>query len=160
MKLPFRKRPPQTQIRCADCGFIGMRHKATGELREAPGNSIDFDVLGVLHYFDETHPDFPDPATEPYERTPLCLYGIKDFRLPERGGTQVSYPDHSRVFERWNCGRFVKRIVGLSPDAHRQRAERDEAAKADRSVRLKLVVVAGVFTVLGAVIAAAATLFA
>jgi hypothetical protein len=99
-------------VRCADCGFLSLRHLETRELREAEG---DYRNTGVI----------PRNITLPkhlYEERPLCFQQLVTFD-PE----QCKSPEDRLAAiqqERGDCRGFTEWKQGFMPKEHREMLDR------------------------------------
>lgn len=120
-------------VKCADCGFLSVRHNDTRELCEA-----------------ERQPDGTVKADRHYVNGLLCFKALRDFGGPEVTHHEKSVGvtiDWSVVYDRAqdeiDCrDGFLQRIPGLSPKEHlammdqeRTRAWQLERETADREWR-------------------------
>jgi hypothetical protein len=118
-------------VRCADCGFLSLRHRETRELREA---EADYRTTGEIPPMVEARwgTSTRDPAFMPrpaYEAVPLCFPRKINFADLLLWDAQPG--DRAAVFEaerdcRREDGGFVPWEQGFTPKEHREMLDRQK----------------------------------
>jgi hypothetical protein len=156
-------------VKCSECGFLAIRNAETRNLEEVefkPRQSGDIGKLGVQRYV----------------LIPVCFAMVANFdeeieelrKSPEytekrNGYGQVTWPQWSTFVKvvlnkERECESFTRWHQGFTPKEHREMLDRQEMLKwqadredADRKWRTRqrwyMVIIAGIFTILGGVIA-------
>lgn len=139
-------------VKCAECGYLAVRHLETRDLREAEG---DYRDTGEI----------PRDLNRPkhlYEEVPLCFERLRTFD-PQQC-TSAAARQEALQREIGPCVGFTKWDHGFTPKEHREAADREkfrnwqaeQEAKRVRERRvdaLILALIAGGFTILGVVLA-------
>jgi hypothetical protein len=95
-------------VKCADCGFLSVRHLETRELREAEGS------------YRETG-EIPRDLNRPkqlYEDVPLCFGRLRSFD-PAKCGSAADRRDALQM-EIGSCVGFTEWHHGFTPKEHRE----------------------------------------
>jgi hypothetical protein len=96
-------------VRCADCGYLGLRNLETGALDEADEaflrDATIRPVSGVR-------------SMAAYDALPVCAKGAVNFREEANPGHQPSIVQ--AITKPRECREFMKRHTGLAPKEHRQ----------------------------------------
>ena len=152
-------------VKCADCGFLAVRNRYDFHLDEAgrgyreTGQAALGRVNEMAHY-------------ELHDQQPICFALANDLKVEfdnetkERNSTVSAF---NVLAKGRDCNSFTKWQQGFTPKEHREMLDREEmlewqAARedADRKWRSKrdwyFVIIAGIFTILGAIIGAVITL--
>ncbi len=160
--------------KCAECGFLAARNSHNRQLeevenvfREEGKPSLIYDKDALLGMGGR------------HESEPLCFAQVYDLRSEFMASTLENHPSYSIpdnesirsvIHETRKCNNFVRWQQGFTPKEHREMIDRKEMLKwqadredADRKWRekqdKKLVIIAGGFTILGALIGTLIALF-
>ena len=149
-------------VKCANCGYLAVRNKTDYYLGEA---SIDFRDRGSIALGTDDKGNNQHPL---HEKIPLCFAryhylgdAIKSIQHKDNPFNEVTTIIQADI----NCSEFIEWQQGFTPKEHREMVDRDKMLKlqndrevADRKWRdkqdKKLVIIAGIFTFLGAIIGA------
>ena len=138
-------------VKCSECGFLAVRTRTSRELREAEG---EYRKRGLRIAISE--------------HIPICFAQVRDFReeiIKEKGASNLDSVDVIPfVSQEIYCNSFTKWKQGFTPKEHREMLDREEwrdwqekQRKWDKQWHIielvVLVVMAGLFTLLGAFIA-------
>ncbi len=141
--------------KCTECGYLALRNKESRSLVEAE--------------YDYRKKEF-DPTISPhgisqYEDLPLCFAQSYDINAEITNSQDTSnYKDiHNIINKERECTKFTKWTQGFTPKEHMEMLDREEwrnwqekQRKSDRRWHIieaiLLVIVAGLFTLLGAFI--------
>lgn len=94
------------ECRCSECGFLGLRNKATMQIEEAhhkyrkDGSTQNDDDQRSLHL-----------------NLPLCVRGVRDFSEDFEVGSKPEVVKKS-ILKPYTCGLFREWVVGFSPKEH------------------------------------------
>jgi hypothetical protein len=162
-------------VKCADCGFLAARNRQDRQLEEAESIMREKGIPAVT---------FSSNAVmgigTKHEGEPLCFVQANDLRKEFWETTHREHPTYQIVdsdsivevlLRDRECKDFVKWQQGFTPKEHREMLDRLEQRRwqegredTDRKWRSKqdknLVIIAGLFTILGAVIGAVIAVFA
>lgn len=144
--------------KCVDCGYLTVRHYFERNLVEAESKIRK----------GEQWPAQQGTNLCLYERTPLCF--VMANKIGNKSNDYSAMEFRDAICEERNCDYFIHWQQGFTPKEHREMIDRKEMLKwqadredADRKWREKqnknLVIIAGGFTILGAVIGALIALF-
>src|SRR5258708_5505107 len=108
----------QPLVKCADCGYLGLRHTTTRQLLEA---DEVFRQKGQIR---------ADGNHWLYDEHPVCFAQKINFR--EKIGNQPhnEYELRGKVVQaEWNCNGFIKWQPGLTPKEHQEMMMLEEQRK-------------------------------
>jgi hypothetical protein len=166
-------------VRCSECGFLALRNIETRNLDEA---EEEFRKLGRLSEYSKFHPvkEFDTPFYKDEELTryvhedlPVCFAKICDFGILCTQATTATSTYSEDILSVINtkrpCESFTKWHRGFTPKEHQEMIDREAMMRwqsqredADRKWMTRqqwfMVIVAGIFTVLGGIIALVITL--
>ncbi len=139
-------------VKCADCGFLAVRHHSERYLAEVEGNIREGGEWPVQR----------GGGIPIYERRPLCFAMSEQIGVPKDDYSPLDFKEH--IHEKKDCKEFTEWQQGFTPKEHREMLDRQEfrdwqekQSKSDRLWRIiesiVFILVAGGFTVLGALIA-------
>ena len=133
-------------VKCADCGFLAQRDNQTRELRDAE-EGLRKSGKTPVRWGEHSFRPMSDPAPPVYEHTPLCAELRLEFPAENLLDT---------IQEERDCSTFVPWRPGFTPKEHREMLERQRQREEDRKARRldvwTLATIAGVFTIIGAVL--------
>ena len=137
-------------VKCSECGYLAVRDKDSRELKEA---EVEYRKRGL--------------RIAKYEYIPICFVQVRDFRdevINKKGASNLDNISIGEfISKEIKCELFTKWLQGLTPKEHVEMIDRERMLKwqieredADRKWRTKqqwfMVLVAGIFTIIGAVI--------
>jgi hypothetical protein len=167
--LKLRSRD-QEMVKCADCGFLTHRNRIDGNFVEVFTEYREIGkYIGIVTFLN----------TENY---PLCF--LQSFDLSKEGENQFGKPDivpgegditnwPQRILgviqKERKCSEFRKWQQGFSPKEHREMMDRERLLKYQENQRkedrkwqntqqVRLAIIAGIFTIIGALIGVVITL--
>lgn len=113
-------------VKCADCGFLAVRHFQTRELMDA---EHDLRVNGAIRRIML----FPGREESVYEEYPVCFANAIIFRDDEEMGTQTNPAKRAECINKQrNCGKFTTWRQGFTPKAHQEMIWSEESLKIQR----------------------------
>ena len=110
-------------VKCADCGFLAVRHLETRDLREAEGSYRDTGEI-------------PRDLNRPkhlYEEVPLCFERLRIFD-PQRC-TSAAERQEVVQEEIGHCVGFTEWHHGFTPKEHRELLDREYRLRRDEELR-------------------------
>lgn len=137
-------------VKCSDCGFLTVRNVTTRGLEEA---GDDFREKASIPTID---PQGGRPHAQ-HEQRPLCFARCHNLGDEISKGI-VAGTDEVRsvkqvIHNERECGEFVKWQQGFTPKEHREMIDRQSDRKWRIITGIIFIVLAGLFTLLGAYIA-------
>lgn len=147
-------------VRCAKCGYLGVRHPETHGLVCPDESQRETGVpVGA-----GTH-TIPPSKWIPLDIAPICALGVFDLRGEWRGGSGSTDAAKEVMQRDRDCSRFTHLTPGLMPKEHidmdllgRQQAWQDEQRRRDRAfngaIAIVAAIVAGVMGIVGILVGA------
>ena len=129
--------------RCDKCGFLAIRQQWTRQILEADDD-----------YRASATPPRDEVGNENCENMPICFLAKADLRkeIDEQNSEFISDGILTVIQKERLC--FTTRIRGLNPKEHLEMILREEFLRHQEKRGKELVIVAGVFVIIGAVIGA------
>lgn len=139
-------------VKCADCGFLAVRSKVNYSLGEA---TIDFREKGTVAI------GYDDKGMNPHalhELMPLCFasqsYLRDEIKRNNKDKNKNQNDEIKRIInQEINCKGFTEWKQGFTPKEHREMLDRQWERRWHIIVGVLFVILAGLFTLLGAFIA-------
>ena len=110
-------------VKCAECGFLAVRHRETRDLREAEGSYRDTGEI-------------PRDLNRPkhlYEEVPLCFERLRIFD-PQQCASVAGRQEELQG-EIGPCVGFTEWHHGFTPKEHREMLDRERIVKRDDDIR-------------------------
>ncbi len=149
-------------VKCSDCGYLAMRNRHTWNLDEAGRQYRDSGALPVIY------DDQGRNQHEIHEQQPICfarVYDLKAEYVKETNDRNNTLSALNVIQKDRDCTEYTDWQQGFTPKEHREMLDREKMLKwqadredADRKWKSRqewnFVIMAGMFTILGAIIAA------
>lgn len=138
-------------VKCAECGFLAIRNVESRELEEAEKDIREHGCCTVLIGQIQGHPQLRHTGL------PLCFAGRYDLwdesKKETVKGDRNTRGARTVIHKQRRCEGFTKWQLGFTPKEHREMIDRQWERKWRIITGIIFIILAGLFTLLGAFIA-------